>query len=176
MTTKVCVSIYLTICVTNVYLEPFYNDFFAPPSKAAAKGKGPATPQTDGGAKKAGVRFHNEVRVKNIKAKGKNMSLPLMYDLGEDDSDEEEGGMSDGEEDEDEEGSKGEEYGGVYDENEDVEMASQSGDEEDATRETIERLKDDLFADDEEEEDKGMLSTLPHLLVDVLTHHRIIHA
>ncbi|EKM61019.1 uncharacterized protein PHACADRAFT_168381 [Phanerochaete carnosa HHB-10118-sp] len=151
--------------------EPLYNDFFAPPSKVAINGKAPATSKAEGKAKKVGVRFHNEVRVKSIKAKGKNMSLSQMYEFGEDDPEDEEG-MSEGEDDsEDEDEDEGDDYeeGIGYDyegenqeygeEDEDIEMASQSEDEDDATRETIARLKDDLFADEEDEEEDRGLST-----------------
>lgn len=176
MTTKVLSLAYSTAHVTDVYLEPFFYDFFAPPSKAAVKGKAPAASKTEGNARKAGVRFHNEVRVKSIKAKGKNMSLSQMYELGEDDPEDEEGvseGEDDSEDDDEGEGDDDEEgIGSDYEgesqeeEDEDVEMTSQSEIEDDATRETIERLKDDLFADEEEEEDKGTLS----LQLDMMSH------
>lgn len=124
------------------------------------------------GPKKAGVRFHNEVRVKNIKAKGKSMSLSAMYDLGEDESDEEFSAEEedDDEEDDDEEAEgeddefEDEEEGYAIEadeeEDEDIEMDSQSEDDDEDTRETIERLKDDLFADDDDEPQTGMYNDL----------------
>ncbi|KIP11982.1 hypothetical protein PHLGIDRAFT_10298 [Phlebiopsis gigantea 11061_1 CR5-6] len=145
--------------------ESFYNDFFAPPSKVVAKGQSQQKLKTDS-PKKAGVRFHDEVRVKNIKAKGKSMSLSAMYDLGEDDSSDEKLSASEDEyEDEEAEDSdseledEDEEHDIEADEEEDVEMASQSEDNGEDTRETIERLKDDLFADENDDEPQIGLSS-----------------
>jgi U3 small nucleolar RNA-associated protein MPP10 len=103
------------------------------------------------------VRFHEEVLVRNIKAKGKNLPLSTMYEDDDDDEDEYgeqmifndfEAGME----------------GGAFEEGEDEEMAGfnfreedDSGDdsgevesEGDDGRDTMARLKDDLFADEDE--------------------------
>ena len=96
--------------------------------------------------------------MKNIKSKGKSMSLSAMYNLGEDDSEEEllseEEGESGSSEDEDFGGASGEEIDEDgdededEDEDEDIEMTSDEGDE---MQTTVERLKDDLFADDDDD-------------------------
>lgn len=97
------------------------------------------------------MRFHEEVRVKNIKANGKN--LPL-YPMVDEDKDEDDAGDGDEDGDEDE------------DEDEDMAGSSDSGLDEDASerdeleegglgREIIKRLKDDLFDDEDEASGQG---------------------
>jgi len=80
------------------------------------------------------VRFHDEVRIKSIKAKGKKLSVfskNLLSQLsGEDDDDDDD------------------EY---TDEVHNLDAVSEEDLEEDG-QETIARLKDDLFADDVENE------------------------
>ncbi|KAJ7103497.1 U3 small nucleolar ribonucleoprotein complex, subunit Mpp10 [Mycena belliarum] len=132
--------------------EAFYKDFFEPPRHTAP----PRPSKPASSPKKSGtVRFHEEVRVKNIKAKGKN--LPLNT-LDEDDEDEDEddddeavpGGFGDmgfGDIDEDEE---------EYEEDEGDGSGSESNEDSPKRRsfdgaETIERLKSDLFAEEEDE-------------------------
>jgi U3 small nucleolar RNA-associated protein MPP10 len=135
--------------------ELFYRDFFDPPPRAPAtkpKGKGKAkAPSALSPVKSGKVRFHEEVQVRNIKAKGKNRPLSTMYEEDDDDDDDEygeqmsfedfEAGM-DGEGAEDDEDEDEFEYDS--DEGEDEEP------EEDGGRDTMARLKDDLFADEEE--------------------------
>ncbi|KAJ7487638.1 U3 small nucleolar ribonucleoprotein complex, subunit Mpp10 [Mycena galericulata] len=136
----------------KVSKEAFYRDFFEPPRHSGA----PARPKkATVSPKKAGtVRFHEEVRVKNIKAKGKNLPLSTLADEDDDEEDEE-----------DEYGIFGEDFGD--DEEEDDEGAEDgaedgaesSGDESDEGSldgsvdgaETIERLKGDLFAEEEDQ-------------------------
>ncbi|EIW64701.1 Mpp10 protein [Trametes versicolor FP-101664 SS1] len=142
-----------------------YRDFFEPPSRVKppkpAKASKPIERPTPSKGK---VRFHEEVRVKTIKAKGKNLPVASMF--YEDDDEEEE------EEEEDEEGE-----GLSFDIEEDMEDEdamlgsgseefedgdedeSMEGDESDAGYETMERLKDDLFADDEDDMPQEGLST-----------------
>jgi len=110
-------------------------------------------------AKTGKVRFHEEVQVRNIKAKGKNRPLFTMYEEDDDDDDDDDDeygeqmtfddfeAAMDGvafEEDEDEKifNSRDEDNS----EGEEVEDESEEGD----GRDTMARLKDDLFADDEE--------------------------
>ncbi|KAF7347802.1 U3 small nucleolar ribonucleoprotein MPP10 [Mycena venus] len=133
--------------------ELFYKDFFEPPRHS-----GPPRPkQTPSSPRKAGtVRFHEEVRVKNIKAKGKNLPLSTMDDEDDDDDDDEEeeeeegdfgdfgktgfGEMDDeSDEDEEEDGDEGSE----------PESDGDSGGSFDGA-ETIERLKSDLFAEEDD--------------------------
>ncbi|OCH96191.1 Mpp10 protein [Obba rivulosa] len=135
--------------------EPFYQDFFDPPENVVpAKSKKSRSTVQDA-ASKGKVRFHEEVRVKKIKSKGKGLPLTAMYEeFGEDDGDEygetlsdEESESGDMELDEDQEG---------VDSGSDVDDPFASDEEEDEDegdepRETIERLKDDLFADDDDE-------------------------
>ncbi|KAL1737161.1 Mpp10 protein-domain-containing protein [Schizophyllum commune] len=133
--------------------EPYYKDFFEPPKKSPTKGKGKAASPKKAG----GVRFHDEVRVKNIKKRGKG--LPVNYDPAgdedEDDDDEydEAGELPDDSDDDEEDEDEDED---ASDDDEDMEE-----DESDAEssldglrgKETIDRLKDDLFADEEDEEE-----------------------
>lgn len=134
------------------HAEAFYKDFFGPLPKAAStkvKGKPTIAPSP----KKAGrVRFHEEVRVKNIKAKGKNMPVATMYSEDDEDDDEEgvdgmafgDGDFGDGDED-------GFRENMDVDAGEDSEEDGEGEDESEgeAGQETIERLKDDLFAAEE---------------------------
>lgn len=134
-----------------------YRDFFDPPPRIpSGKGKAPAAP-----AKKAGqVRFHDEVRVKNIKSRGKGvpvstMSLvgPKAQTLAENEDDEDEYGEIDfgaGEDEGSESGDDNEDGGGEEDDDDD-EMYSDLEFEEDG-QETIERFRDDLFGEEEEDD------------------------
>ncbi|KAF8216204.1 U3 small nucleolar ribonucleoprotein complex, subunit Mpp10 [Mycena galopus ATCC 62051] len=131
--------------------ELFYKDFFEPPRNAAP----PRPKKTTAAPKKAGtVRFHEEVRVKNIKAKGKNLPLSTLDDEDDDEDEgdeyEEFGEMGFGEKDDDdemddEENSDGDEGSQPEsDESDDHSGGSSNG------AETIERLKGDLFAEEDE--------------------------
>ncbi|KAJ2920198.1 hypothetical protein MD484_g199, partial [Candolleomyces efflorescens] len=121
--------------------ELFYGDFFETPRNQPAKQQ-KKKPKSDSSR----VRFHDEVKVKQIKRSGKGRS-PLEEDgygelIAEDESE------SDDDEQSDEEG-------------EDFEMQSDSeaySDSSDAEggRETIDRIKDDLFADGEDDAQKDM--------------------
>lgn len=104
-------------------------------------------------AEKAGkVRFHEEVRVKKIKAKGKNQPLSTLYD--EEDDEPEDSGEAE------------EEFRHVYDS---LSIGSETGEEDESSassdtdpaegagREAIDRFKDDLFA--EEGDDNGSYSS-----------------
>lgn len=134
--------------------EAFYGDFFEPPLKSVSRVKKvPLQAKISNGS--GGVRFHEEVRVRTIKPSGKKKSL---YEDDEDD------------EDEDDEFPASNTLDVEMAENDDMELDledleddSQDSDEEprDDTRnsghrETIERLKDDLFA----EEDDALLEDL----------------
>ncbi|KAJ7254075.1 U3 small nucleolar ribonucleoprotein complex, subunit Mpp10 [Mycena haematopus] len=132
--------------------EFFYKDFFEPPRHTGPPRQKKISSPTQ---KASTVRFHEEVRVKKIKAKGKN--LPLSTLDQEDD-------------DEDAEGDDYEAFGEVSfdemdddnDDEEDDEEGSEPESDGDSERsangaETIGRLKDDLFA--EEDGDPQDLST-----------------
>ncbi len=156
--------------------ELFYKDFFEPPTRTKVpKAKKPTKPVVDGPSTSK-VRFHEEVRVKKIKAKGKNHPMNTMSYVGEEDEDEdedyedeEEVGIDDGDEDEGM-GGEYEEMAGLKsdeddEEDEDVSMGEEYEDASEAGFATMERMKDDLFAEDEEEEEEGSnQSTLPNPL------------
>ncbi|KAI0735201.1 U3 small nucleolar ribonucleoprotein complex, subunit Mpp10 [Earliella scabrosa] len=147
----------------------FYKDFFEPPSKVKApKAKKPpkavadeTTPST------SKVRFHEEVRVRKIKAKGKNLPVSTMF-YEEDDEDEdddyayedEEGVESD--DDEEDEGMDEDEDDEMLrtgvDDDESQDDVSMEDDEESGLA-TMERFKDDLFADDDDDKPQEGLST-----------------
>lgn len=148
--------------------EPFYKDFFAPPSRAVVQATQKKPQHTTSPKKtKGSVRFHEEVRVKNIKAKGKNLPVATMYQLGnmDDDDDDEEGGFGEklslSDDDDDEEGagsSEEDEQDEEEEEGSDSDAMDEESDSESGNfdqREAIERLKDDLFADDEDEDASG---------------------
>ncbi len=98
---------------------------------------------------KAGkVRFHEEVRVKKIEAKGKNRPLSTLYDEEDDELEEAEEDSDEVEEESryiDDSHSVGSETGG-----EDESDASVMDAAEGVGRETIDRFKDDLFAEEED--------------------------
>lgn len=162
----------------------FYTDFFDPPPRDS----GSKLKQPQAQAPKSGrVRFHEEVRVKQIKAKGKNLPLSMLY--GDDDDDDEDEDDEDEEEDEESE-DDGEEVEKnahsdedlALDEDEDDfgamdnemdgpnEELDGSLDEDDFTMEAAEHLKDDLFAEDENI-DTGECSIPRTLRSSLLNYH-----
>ncbi|KAJ7786353.1 U3 small nucleolar ribonucleoprotein complex, subunit Mpp10 [Mycena metata] len=126
--------------------EAFYKDFFEPPRHNAPSRpkKTPSSPRKPGT-----VRFHEEVRVKNIKPKGKNLPLNSMDEEDDDDDDDddfesfEEAGFGEMDDNEADDGD-GDEESQPESEEESLEGSFHGG-------ETIERLKDDLFAEEEDE-------------------------
>ncbi|KAF4605279.1 hypothetical protein EYR40_004063 [Pleurotus pulmonarius] len=117
--------------------EAYYKDFFEPPPRLPTKKDKREKTAAPTSPKKPGtVRFAEEVRVKKIKSKGK--SLP-----GEEDEDEED-------DDDDDESGEDEQDKDSDDDDDDEESEEGEG------RETIERLKDDLFADEEDEEENDL--------------------
>ncbi len=152
--------------MADCFLEPFYKDFFAPPRSGASK-------REKGETRKDGVRFHDEVRVKKIKAKGKNLPLSLMFNADEDEDEEGEEDDEDGDdegmiealqgdEDEDEEFS---DDGDDNADNEDMDM--EDGASEHSGGDAIDRLKDDLFAEEDEEPEQGTKVTIAACCVNV---------
>ncbi|KAG0708918.1 Mpp10 protein [Suillus ampliporus] len=115
--------------------EPFYRDFFDGLKGSNSKATSNAS------SSKSKVRFSEQVRVKSIKAKGKG--LPLSGLMEDDDSDDESGLPMYFEDPDD-----------VMMEAEDEESSAYEYEEEDEDEEegraTIERLKDDLFAEEDE--------------------------
>lgn len=153
----------------------YYKDFFDPPPKVPSskskgkekaiprlklKGPNPTSPMNTV-KKTSKVRFHEEVKVRNIKAKGKNLPLSTMYDDDEEDDDDEYGEQMDfedfeGEVDSDLSRDGEDEIEGPSIGNDDDfedEDDTEDGSDADNGRDTIARLKDDLFADEEETPD-----------------------
>ncbi|KAF9643844.1 Mpp10 protein [Thelephora ganbajun] len=146
--------------------EPMYGDFFDPPPGMASK-KSPVR------AKAGKVRFHEEVKVKKIKAKGKGLPVntPIFWEEAMDDDEGFEGfGDEDGilnghvdpnpDYEEDSEGDDDEDDDMDEDEDEDDGDSEEDDREVDQKgRQAVERLKDDLFADEgSEEESEGGLT------------------
>ncbi|KAH7883621.1 Mpp10 protein [Phlebopus sp. FC_14] len=119
--------------------ELYYKDFFDPPQTINSLKKGLSTSSR--------VRFHEEVKVKKIKARGKGRPVSSVQ---EDDSDEEdiEQVRDAGDIQVDAEDSEGPEI--IEDLSYDKEDMSDGHSENDGDKTTIERLRDDLFAEDEE--------------------------
>lgn len=121
------------------FSELFYRDFFEPPARSSST----TSPKKAKTVNSTQVRFHDEVRVKKIKPTGKNR--PLRDDSSEedDDDDEEEGPAFHDQESWDDE-----------DEDEDDSESHEDEDDEDVgiNTTTIQRLKNDLFAEEDEEE------------------------
>lgn len=117
--------------------EPLYKDFFDAPRGFGSK------VTTNASSSKPKVRFSEQVRVKSIKAKGKG--LPLSSLMDDDDSDDE-SGLHMYLEDPDEVTMDAEVEESFVDEYED----GDGDDDDDEGRATIERLKDDLFAEEDE--------------------------
>lgn len=117
--------------------EPLYKDFFDAPRGFGSK------VTTNASSSKPKVRFSEQVRVKSIKAKGKG--LPLSSLMDDDDSDDE-SGLHMYLEDPDEVMMDAEVEESFVDEYED----GDGDDDDDEGRATIERLKDDLFAEEDE--------------------------
>ncbi|KAF9453783.1 Mpp10 protein [Macrolepiota fuliginosa MF-IS2] len=163
-----------------------YRDFFALPKNPGPHLRTKAKGQPGGEGR---VRFHDEVRVKKIKAKGKSLPLSFLHGSGLDYDQEEEDGDYDNPEDEDESsddsrlGSDGESTGEyeltdeVMDEDESYALQSLVS-EDDDNRATIERLKDDLFAEDDgANDDDGALTLIRNRrplngFLDMTTHER----
>lgn len=135
-------------------VELFYKDFFEPPSRVKpAKVKKPSKATSDPSSSTTSkVRFHEEVRVKKIKPKGKNLPVATMFYEEDDEDDEDEDGTYENEEedgsDEDDEMDDDDEMVGLEGDEDDADDVST----EDDGLTTMERFKDDLFADDDDEE------------------------
>ena len=134
-----------------IYIEAYYKDFFEPPPRhphSRFKSQPSAASSNISGQ----VRFHDEVRVKTIKAKGKGNPVSTMDLLDEEDEDsdygDEQGSDSDASEEEDETDNI---VGGPnVGRHADNKFRGFGGNEtsEDG-REAIRRLTDDLFAEEE---------------------------
>ncbi|PVG04879.1 Mpp10 protein [Serendipita vermifera] len=151
-----------------------YGDFFDPPSGDAANSPHRTKAKKDQEEsilprRESKVRFHEEVKVKLIK----NRARHSMFDddMSDDEDDEEEDGLfhsltelkrqfgAIGDDDDDEEEDEDEEEGEKDEDEEDENSGEDEEDDEDEEEgfEAIERMKDDLFAD--EKPDQSDLST-----------------
>ncbi|KAI0322714.1 U3 small nucleolar ribonucleoprotein complex, subunit Mpp10 [Amylostereum chailletii] len=143
-----------------------YKDFFEPPSRSKLKiPKASPFPAAPSPAPRAGkVRFNDEVRVKSIKARGKNLPLSVLGGVDEnEDEDEDEDyaeesvddtdmvGMYEEDVEEDEGASEDDGAEDGFSRFDDDEVSE--GDLELGGRNAMARLQNDLFADDEEEGD-----------------------
>jgi U3 small nucleolar RNA-associated protein MPP10 len=134
-----------------IYIEAYYKDFFEPPPRhphSRFKSQPSATLSNISGQ----VRFHDEVRVKTIKAKGKGNPVSTMDLLDEEDEDsdygDEQGSDSDVSEEEDEtESIVGGPNVGRHADNKFGGFGRNEINED--GREAIKRLTDDLFAEEE---------------------------
>ena len=140
-----------------VRAEPMYRDFFDPPPGTPSSKKSPVR------AKVGKVRFHEEVKVKKIKAKGKGLPVntPAYWEeeMGGEDFEGfwNEEGMSNGHLDLDEDYEEDSDDDDDDDDDDMEEDEDEDSDEDDQQvgprgRQAVERLKDDLFAEDSEEE------------------------
>ena len=158
-----------------LHIEPMYADFFDPPPGMSTK-KSPVR------AKAGKVRFHEEVKVKKIKPKGRGLPVntPAFWQEEMDDDDEEEEfvGFEDEErmvnghldldqdyevDSEDDEDDEDEEEYDMDDDEEDSDEDEDDGEDDDEDsegddqeigqkgRQAVERLKDDLFAEEDSE-------------------------
>ncbi|KAH7931008.1 Mpp10 protein [Leucogyrophana mollusca] len=118
--------------------EPFYKDFFDAPSRSE---------KPKPLAKSSKVRFHDEVKVKNIRAIGKGLPVSAMYDEGSEEDELDDGELRGDDQEDDSEG-EDDEPGFAFEH--DNSQSAEDDDESEEGRATIERLKDDLFAEEEE--------------------------
>ena len=150
------VCVYIFAASAKLPLEPFYKDFFDPPPRVPSSKPKPSQLQERPTGK---VRFHEEVRVKKIKAKGKGLPVSMMYEEDEDDED----GDGDDQYGEDIEEDREDDEDSALDNEEDEseivgsdgDMQGLDGDDDDDdgfNMDSVERLKDDLFAEDEQAE------------------------
>ncbi|CAL1715634.1 unnamed protein product [Somion occarium] len=122
-------------------------DLFEPPSRSVSKPKPKPKPTGQ-------VRFHEEVLVRKIKPKGKGLPVNTQFTIEEEDDEEGE----DGEWEEDDEGMSD----GISEELEEEEGSEFDGESEDdqdegfKSRDTIARLKGDLFAEEDEEPESDL--------------------
>lgn len=159
----------------HTFTESYYKDFFEPPARPAKKPK-KASPDS-APPRQSKVRFHEEVKVRSIKSQGKGKKLSAMpWDIEDDDDDDEDDDEDDMLGDEDEEMDDDE----LEDEVEEEDEEDEEGDNSDEDimsdgLETIQRLKDDLFAeDDEDQANEGeLISIVLRGLISYFTSYQV---
>jgi U3 small nucleolar RNA-associated protein MPP10 len=157
-----------------------YVDFFDAPNSGAVRKKSKDRPVASSHSK---VRFHDEVKVKTIKARGKGLpvsSIRLLDDADDDDDDDDSWEVES--EDEGESDQDGATQDHVLEEDSDMVFGGvgieghTDGDESGEGNSTfngyqaIKRLQDDLLADDDEPDDGTFSSDVT--LLDILTFSR----
>ena len=149
--------------MTLILLEPHYSDFFDAPPKVE---KGRNTHRS-GASAPSKVRFHDEVKFKTIKAReGKGLARSIMQLLDDAPDDDEDSFEVESEDDDDDDDQWDDTQGPSVTENSDAELSnddegSQSDDEKTPEggftlsngHQTIQRLQDDLLADEDEPDD-----------------------
>jgi len=142
-----------------ILLGPHYSDFFdAPP-----RGERGGSKYRSGASAPSKVRFHDEVKFKTIKAReGKGFACSIMQLLDDAPDDDRDSFEVESEEDDDDD-QWGDTQGHSVGENSDAELdeGSQSDDDESPEggftlsngHQTIQRLQDDLLADEDEPDD-----------------------
>jgi U3 small nucleolar RNA-associated protein MPP10 len=156
-------SIVMRVVLISTLVELRYSDFFDAPPYEGERKKG-ARPGASAPLK---VRFHDEVKVKTIKARGKGLPLSIMRLLDNEPDDDDGDSFETESEDESDDSQRSSTQDNPGDDDSDTEF---SGDENpggeftisDGHR-TIKRLQDDLLAD-EDEPDDGMLYSQCHIL------------
>ena len=155
--------------LTLICAEPMYGDFFDPPPGMAPT-KSPVR------VKAGRVRFHEEVKVKKIKPKGKGLPVNTPAYWGEEVGDDEDfegfgddGGLLNGhldldqdyeQDSEDDDDDDDDDMDEDEDEDEDDDDEDEDSEEDDQEagqrgRQAVERIKDDLFAEEDSEEQSG---------------------
>ncbi|KAI0304855.1 U3 small nucleolar ribonucleoprotein complex, subunit Mpp10 [Russula brevipes] len=133
-----------------------YSDFFDAPLYEGERKKG-APPGASAPLK---VRFHDEVKVKTIKARGKGLPLSIMRLLDNEPDDDDEDSFETESEDESDDSQRSSTQDNPGDDDSDAEFSGDESPEGELTisdgHRTIKRLQDDLLAD-EDEPDDGML-------------------
>ncbi|KAF8973955.1 U3 small nucleolar ribonucleoprotein complex, subunit Mpp10 [Flammula alnicola] len=131
--------------------ELYYRDFFEPPSRSSAM---PTPHKQEKTNVKTKVRFNDQVRVKEIKATGKNRSL---HDDSDEEEEDDEGFFDDEDnEDSDEQENEEEEELDTDSDHQGSEEESEESEKHTAPNMTMERLKHDLFAEEDEDPQDDM--------------------
>lgn len=142
----------------TILVAAFYKDFFDPPRKR----------QKDVGKQAGGVRFHDQVKVKAIKAKGRGRPVSSMHVVTDDNS-------SSASDEEDEEPISEVPDGSEDDTDimeEELRDDESSEEEDNSGRKAMQRMNNDLFAADEEVmDDEGKPADLCRIRVSFSTRH-----
>ena len=129
------------------WLETFYNDFFDPPELSSTLKR-----DTAPSSRKTKVRFHEEVKVREIKARGKGIPVSTLTLIGSgDDDDDDDDDEEDEDEDEDEDMDASDTGESIAEDIYDSEVGAVDGyPKEEIAQDnlTMDRFENDLFAED----------------------------